>query len=397
MRRRGGDALGTGAAAGVAVATLSGVSTTPSSSPRSPSAQSSSAQSPSRGDRYTWPQILGRVTDGLDLTDEQAGWAMREIMSDAATGAQIAAFGVGIKMKGAAPSELRGLADTMLAFANRVEVGVPAVDIVGTGGDRSHTVNISTMTSIVVAAAGVPVIKHGNRAASSKSGGADVLEALGVAISLGPEAVERCVREVGIGFCFAPVFHPAFRFAGPPRREIGIPTVFNVLGPLSNPAAPVAGLIGCAFDDLAPVLAQTFAERGNRVLVVRGDDGLDELTTTTSSTVWQVLDGEVREHSVDPRELGIELVELSALQGGDAEVNAQIARAVFDGVAGPVRDAVSLNAAAAVVAFEQDRLYSRDELLDALRAALVRIGATLDSGAAAAQLTRWAELSTALA
>lgn len=345
----------------------------------------------------SWPHVLGRVTDGLDLTVDEAAWAMREIMSDAATGAQIAALGVGIKMKGAAPAELRGLADTMLAMANRVQLAGPALDIVGTGGDRSHTVNISTMTSIVVAAAGVPVIKHGNRAASSKSGGADVLEALGVAISLGPEAVRRCVDEVGIGFCFAPVFHPAFRFTGPPRKQIGVPTVFNVLGPLTNPADPPAGLIGCAFVDLAPVLAQTFAQRGNRVLLVRGDDGLDELTTTTTSTVWQIVDGQVREQTIDPRDLGIELVELSALQGGDAQVNAEAARELFRGARGPVRDAVVLNAAAAVVAYEQDRLFEAGELTAALREAAERVGRVLDSGAAEQRLAEWAALSTSLA
>ncbi len=346
---------------------------------------------------YSWPAVLGKVTDGVDLTTDEAAWAMREIMSDSATGAQIAAFGVGVKMKGAAPSELRGLADSMLAFANRVDTAVEAVDIVGTGGDRSHTVNISTMTSIVVAAAGVPVIKHGNRAASSKSGGADVLEALGVAISLGPDAVARCLDEVGIGFCFAPVFHPAFRFTGPPRKEIGIPTVFNVLGPLTNPAAPPAGLIGCAFADLAPVLAQTFADRGNRALVVRGDDGLDELTTTSTSTVWQVYGGRVRELAVDPADLGIGLVELAALQGGDALVNAQVARDLFAGSTGPVRDAVTLNAAAALVAFEQDRLYSQAEFVEALRAAMTRVEEVLDSGAAADRLAQWARLSSELA
>ena len=345
---------------------------------------------------YTWPSILGKVTDGHDLNADEASWAMREIMSDSATGAQIAAFGVGVKMKGAAPGELRGLADTMLAFANRVALSGPAVDIVGTGGDRSHTVNISTMTSVVVAAAGVRVVKHGNRAASSKSGGADVLEALGVSIDLGPEAVEQCLSQVGIGFCFAPVFHPAFRFTGPPRREIGIPTVFNVLGPLTNPAAPSAGLIGCAFADLAPVLAQTFAERGSSVLLVRGDDGLDELTTTTTSTVWQVVNGEVREHTLDPADLGIEKVELSALQGGDAEVNAQVARDLFAGKSGPVRDSVTLNAAAALVAFEQDHPFSDGELVSALAAAKARVEAVLDSGAAAELLERWATLSSEL-
>ncbi len=345
---------------------------------------------------HTWPEILGRVTDRIDLTADEASWAMNEIMSDAATGAQIAAFGVGVKMKGAAPAELRGLAASMLDHATLVDVARPAVDVVGTGGDRSHTVNISTMTSVVIAGAGIPVVKHGNRAASSKSGGADVLEALGVKITLGAAEVARCVDEVGIGFCFAPVFHPAFRFTGPPRSQIGIPTVFNVLGPLTNPARPTSGLIGCAFVDLAPVLAQAFADRGSSVLVVRGDDGLDELTTTTTSSVWQVVGGQVTRLTVDPSDLGIARVELSALQGGDAAVNAEIARALFAGAKGAVRDAVLLNAAGAIVAFEQRVPMGNSELTDALGAAIARAAESIDSGAAAGVLDKWVELSTSL-
>lgn len=345
----------------------------------------------------TWPAVLGKVTDRIDLSVDEAAWAMHEIMSDGATGAQIAAFGVGVKMKGAAPAELRGLSDTMLSFAKRVELSVPAIDIVGTGGDRSHTVNISTMTSVVVAAAGIPVVKHGNRAASSKSGGADVLEALGVAIALNPEQVRECVETIGIGFCFAPAFHPAFRFTGPPRSQIGIPTVFNVLGPLTNPAGPEAGLIGCAFDDLAPVLAQAFADRGNRVLLVRGDDGLDELTTTATSTVWQILDGTVTRLSLDPRDFGIDLVDLSALQGGDATVNAVIARDLFAGARGAVRDAVSLNAAAAIVAAEQTAVFDQAGLDAAIADALTRVDEVIDSGRAEKLLASWADLSTRLA
>ncbi|WP_290705523.1 MULTISPECIES: anthranilate phosphoribosyltransferase [Gordonia] len=346
----------------------------------------------------SWPLVLGLVTENRDLTADQARWAMDEIMADAATSAQIAGFGLAVKMKGAAPAELIGLADAMLSHAILVETDRDAVDVVGTGGDRSQTVNISTMTAIVVAATGVPVVKHGNRAASSKSGGADVLEALGVTITLDAEAVARCVAEVGIGFCFAPVFHPAFRFTGPPRKELGVPTVFNVLGPLTNPAQPRAGLIGCAFADLAPVLAQTFADRGSSVLVVRGDDGLDEFTTTSASTVWQVVDGRVTQHRIDPQsDLGIARVELSALQGGDAQDNAAVARALFDGACGPVRDAVLLNTGAALVAAEQTGPMNREELVAALRAAMARGGAAIDSGAAADVLDRWARLSTALA
>lgn len=346
----------------------------------------------------SWPLVLGLVSENRDLTADQARWAMDEIMADAATSAQIAGFGLAVKMKGAAPAELIGLADAMLSHAILVETDRDAVDVVGTGGDRSQTVNISTMTAIVVAATGVPVVKHGNRAASSKSGGADVLEALGVTITLDAEAVARCVAEVGIGFCFAPVFHPAFRFTGPPRKELGVPTVFNVLGPLTNPAQPRAGLIGCAFADLAPVLAQTFADRGSSVLVVRGDDGLDEFTTTSASTVWQVVDGRVTQHRIDPQsDLGIARVELSALQGGDAQDNAAVARTLFDGACGPVRDAVLLNTGAALVAAEQTRPMNREELVAALRAAMARGGAAIDSGAAADVLDRWARLSTALA
>lgn len=346
---------------------------------------------------YTWPQVLGRITDGIDLSVDEAAWAMNEIMTDSATGAQIAAFGVGVKMKGAAPAELLGLSAAMLAHAVPVEVTRPAIDVVGTGGDRSHTVNISTMTSIVIAAAGIGVVKHGNRAASSKSGGADVLEALGVSIGLGAPEVARCVEELGIGFCFAPVFHPAFRFTGPPRREIGVPTVFNVLGPLTNPARPRRGLIGCAFDDLAQVLAGAFVARDAAVLVVRGDDGLDELTTTTTSTVWQVIDGEVSELTLDPRDLGIDLVELSALQGGDAEVNAAIARELFAGATGPVRDAVLLNAAGAIVAAEMTQRFDSTGLRNAVAHAMTRAADAIDSGAAAALLDQWATLTQELA
>lgn len=321
---------------------------------------------------------------------------MDQIMTGVATPAQIAAFGVSMKMKRPSAAEVRELADTMLGYALRVPtdvIGNDTVDIVGTGGDGANTVNLSTMAAIVVAAAGLPVVKHGNRAASSRSGGADMLEALGVRIDLGPDEVARCVAEVGIGFCFAPVFHPALRFAGPARREIGIPTVFNVLGPLTNPAQPGAALIGCAFADLLPVLAQVFAERGTRALVVRGDDGLDELTTTGTTRVLAVADGAVAEMLVDPAELGLDRVPAAALRGGDAEVNAAAARKLLAGEPGPVRDAVLLNAAGALAAFDG----WADDLTAALAANLVRAAATVDSGAAAALLDRWAELSHRLA
>ncbi|MBF6064528.1 anthranilate phosphoribosyltransferase [Nocardia terpenica] len=345
----------------------------------------------------SWPEILGALTDGVDLTAEEAAWAIDEIFSDNASQAQIAAFGVAMKMKGPTALELTGLAAGMLAHARRVRLDTGAIDIVGTGGDRSGTVNISTMSSIVVSAAGVPVVKHGNRALSSKSGGADVLEALGVRIALGPEAVARCVREVGIGFCFAPLFHPALRFAGPARKDIGIPTVFNVLGPLTNPAQPRAGLIGCAFPDLVPVIAGAFAERGADALVVRGNDGLDEITTADTTAAWVVTGGRRTETTIDPTRLGIARVSPEALRGGDAEVNAAIAREMFGGKPGPVRDAVLLNSAAALTAYNLTPATAEKDIHDLLAASLQRAAHAVDSGAATKLLERWATVSNRLA
>ncbi|MFI9403879.1 MULTISPECIES: anthranilate phosphoribosyltransferase [unclassified Nocardia] len=346
----------------------------------------------------SWAQVLGTLADGGDLAADDTAWAMDEIMSDNATSAQIAAFGVAMKIKGPTPAELTGLATGMLDHARLVRIDGDAVDIVGTGGDRSGSVNISTMSSIVVAAAGVPVVKHGNRAASSKSGGADVLEALGVRLALGPEAVARCVREVGIGFCFAPVFHPALRFAGAARKEIGIPTVFNVLGPLTNPAQPRAGLVGCAFADLLPVIAGVFAGRGASALVVRGNDGLDEITTSDTTAVWVVSGGQMREATIDPTRLGIARVGLEALRGGDSAVNAGVARSVFAGTAGAVRDAVLVNSAAAIVAYDlsQGTVDYTADVHDALAGGIERAAEAIDSGKAAALLDNWAKLTVTL-
>ncbi len=322
---------------------------------------------------------------------------MDQIMAGAATPAQIAAFGVSMKMKRPTAAEVRELADTMLSYALRVPtevIGTDTVDIVGTGGDRSNTVNLSTMAAIVVAAAGVPVVKHGNRAASSRSGGADMLEALGLRIDLGPADVARCVAEVGIGFCFAPVFHPSFRYAGPPRREIGVPTVFNVLGPLTNPARPRAGLIGCAFADLAEVMAGVFAARRSSVLVVHGDDGLDELTTTTTSTIWRVQAGTVDTLTFDPLGFGFPRARIDELVGGDAETNATEAREVFAGSTGAVRDAVVLNAAGAMVAHAG--LSSHAEWLPSWEDGLSRAAEAIDSGAAQRLLDRWVRFTQQL-
>jgi anthranilate phosphoribosyltransferase len=315
---------------------------------------------------------------------------MDQIMTGTATPAQIAAFGVSMRMKRPTPAEVTELADAMLKHARRVPtetIGNETVDVVGTGGDGANTVNLSTMAAIVVAAAGVPVVKHGNRAASSLSGGADTLEALGVRIDLSPDDVARSVAEVGIGFCFAPQFHPSYRHAGAVRREIGVPTVFNLLGPLTNPASPRAGLIGCAWADLAEVMAGVFAARGSSVLVVHGDDGLDELTTTTTSTIWRVQAGTVERLTFDPAAFGFARAELSELVGGDAEANAASVRAVLGGEKGPVRDAVVLNAAGAMVAHAG--LASDAKWVPAWELGLARAAETIDSGAAEKLLARW--------
>nr|WP_237761625.1 anthranilate phosphoribosyltransferase [Mycobacterium kyorinense] len=338
----------------------------------------------------SWPRVLGGLTAGQNLARGQAAWAMEQIMTGAAAPSQIAAFAVALTMKIPTAAEVGELAEVMLQHARRLptdEIGADTVDVVGTGGDGVSTVNLSTMAAIVVAAAGVPVVKHGNRAASSLAGGADTLEALGVPIDLGPDEVARSVAELGIGFCFAPAFHPSYRHASAVRRELGVPTVFNLLGPLTNPGQPRAGLIGCAFADLAEVMATVFAARRSSVLVVHGDDGLDELTTTTTSTIWRVQAGTVDKLTFDPAGFGFARADLGDLLGGDADANAAEARAVLSGAKGPVRDAVVLNAAGAIVAHAG--LSSRAEWLPAWEDGLRRATDAIDSGAAEQLLARW--------
>jgi anthranilate phosphoribosyltransferase len=341
--------------------------------------------------RPAWPGLLNRLLGGQDLTSADTGWAMREIMTGEATPVQIAAFAVALRAKGESADEVAGLAAEMLAQATPVTLPLECVDIVGTGGDGAHTVNISTMAAVVTAAAGVPVAKHGGRAASSSSGAADVLEELGVAIDLPAPAVARCVQEAGIGFFFAPVFHPGMRFAGGPRREMGIPTVFNFLGPLTNPARPVAAAIGCADRRMAPVMAGVLAARGGRALVFRGDDGLDELTTATTSSVWVVRDGEVTPDRLDPAALGIPVSVPDDLRGGLPAFNADVFRRVLAGEKGPVRDAVLLNAGAALAAFDARAA----RLHDAVGAGMARAAAAVDDGRGAALLERWVSVSQA--
>lgn len=341
----------------------------------------------------SWPTVLGALLSATDLDHAQATWAMGQIMDGEASPAQVAAFAVALRAKGEAPQEVSALVDVMLARSRRVEVSGPVVDTCGTGGDRAHTVNISTMAALVVAGAGLRVVKHGNRAASSACGSADVLEALGVVIDLEPSAAARCAEEAGITFCFAPVFHPALRHAAVPRREIGVATVFNFLGPLCNPARPSAQAVGVFDARMARVMAEVFAARGTSALVFRGDDGLDELTTSTTSRVWEVRGGSVAESVLDPAALGLRPAAADALRGGDAATNADVVRRFVAGEPGGVRDAVLLNAAAGLVAASQG---SAGALPDRLAAALARAGEVVDSGAASAVLDRWVATSQAL-
>ncbi len=335
--------------------------------------------------------VLGALTAGRDLGAEVAGAAMAEVFAGNATPAQIAAFIVALRMKGETVEEMTGLVRAMLEAAEEVPLddGLRArlVDTCGTGGDRSGTINVSTIAAFVVAGAGVPVAKHGNRAASSRAGSADVLEALGVRIDLGPEGVASCLAGAGIGFCFAPRFHPAMRHAGPVRRELGVPTVFNFLGPLANPTRPPHQVVGVSDGRMALRMAGVLAANGaTRALVVHGSDGLDELTTTGPSTVvWQEA-GEARTLSVDPEELGFAPATAAALAGGDAAANAASLRAVLDGAPGAHRDIAVLNAAAGLVAAGAAPTFEEGVGL-AQR--------SIDDGGAAAALARLVVASTA--
>jgi anthranilate phosphoribosyltransferase len=342
----------------------------------------------------SWPALISALLGREDLSRDDAEWAMLPVLAGEATPAQFAGFHIGLRPTGETTAEVSGLADAMLGLARPLDVAGPAVDTCGTGGDRAHTVNVSTMAALVVAGSGATVVKHGNRAASSACGSADLLEELGVVVDLPPSAVAACVEQVGIGFCFAPVFHPGFRHAAVPRRELGVPTAFNILGPLCNPARPAAQAVGCADRRLAPVMAGVLAARGTRGLVFRGDDGLDELTTATTSTVWRVNDGKTSEHSLDPSELGVAVAAAEALRGGDASHNASITKAFLDGQHGAVRDAVLLNAAAALLALDGPR---HDKPLAAqLAEPLARATAAVDDGNAAAALARWVVRSQSL-
>ncbi|MBB3040419.1 anthranilate phosphoribosyltransferase [Nocardioides sp. LMS-CY] len=333
----------------------------------------------------SWPEVLGALVAGTDLSAEQTAWAMHEMLSGEATPVQVAGFAVALRAKGETIDEVLGLVEAMYAVATPLSVPGRLLDVVGTGGDRSMSVNISTMSAIVAAGAGARVVKHGNRSASSQSGSADVLEQLGIRLDLPPERVASVAEQAGITFCFAATFHPAMRHAAVARRELGIGTTFNLLGPLTNPARAGAQAIGCADARLAPVMAGVFAGRGVDAWVFRGDDGLDELTTTTTSRVWRVHEGAVTESVVDPAELGIARGTTEALRGGDAAHNADVVRRLLGGETGAVRDAVLLNAGAALAVYDDPAA----EPADALAAGIDKARDAIDSGAAKATLERW--------
>jgi anthranilate phosphoribosyltransferase len=337
-----------------------------------------------------WPDAIGRLLRREDLPSEVIEQVMSTILSGDATDAQIAAFAVGLRAKGETPAELATLVQTMLRFAEHVELdgdGGPLIDTCGTGGDRAGTVNVSTMAALVAAAAGARVAKHGGRAASSQCGSADVLEALGVVIDLGPAGVARSVQEVGIGFCFAQRFHSAMRFAAPVRRELGTPTTFNFLGPLANPAGATRRTIGVSDPAMAARVVSTLAELGvERALVFYGHDGLDELTVTTTSTVHELRDGHITVYDIDPKAFGIPPADLHALAGGDAAGNADAVHKTLAGASGPIRDIVSLNAAAALLVAD---------LVPDLASGVARAGEILDDGAAADTLEAFVRVTVA--
>lgn len=340
-----------------------------------------------------WAGLIAKLESGLDLEPREAQSAMREVLEDRADKEILKTFLLALKNKGETPDEVGALVEQMYQFCSPISITERAVDTVGTGGDGAHTINISTTAAIIAAAAGSRVVKHGNRAASSKSGAGDLLEALGVAINLNGEMVAKTVSELGIGFCFAPVFHPAMRFAAPARKELGTATVFNILGPLANPAQPKAAAIGVANERMHLVMAQVLAERGVEGFVFRGDDGLDEITLATTTSVLTIGNGEIASDRVDAKDFGLDNAPIAALVGGDAQENARITSAIFAGEHGAPRDAVLLNAAAAIAAFEGDFQSSVHERFGK---SLEKASEAVDSGKASALLKAWIELSNKL-
>ncbi|HWU57176.1 MAG TPA: anthranilate phosphoribosyltransferase [Microbacteriaceae bacterium] len=338
-----------------------------------------------------WPTIISALLRREDLSVSDAAWAMEQVMQGRSTPSQLAGFLVALRSKGETVDEIVGFRDAILEHALALPIDPMALDIVGTGGDRFGTVNVSTTAAIVAAASDVPVIKHGNRAASSASGSSDVLAALGLDLTLPPERVAEVFNQVGITFAFASAFHPGYAHAAATRKELGIPTVFNFLGPLINPARPEASAVGVAQLDRVPLIVGVFQTRGATALVFRGDDGLDELSTTGHSHVWEVSRGLVTEHDIEPRDLGLKRAKMDDLLGGDAAHNAAVVRAVLSGQDGPVRDIVLLNAAAGLVAFElaRDPATVQKSILERFTSGMARAAEAIDSGAAREKLDEW--------
>lgn len=342
----------------------------------------------------SWQEQVATLELGLDLKPVDVKWCMNEILEGRAEIETIKVFLLALKNKGETAEEVSAIVSQMYQHSAPITITERAVDTVGTGGDGAHTINISTTAAIIAAAAGARVVKHGNRAASSKCGSADLLEALGVAITLDGKGVEKCVAELGIGFCFAPTFHPAMRFAAPARKELGVPTVFNILGPLANPAKPKAAAIGVANDRMHLVMAQVLGDKGVDGFVFRGDDGLDEITVATTTQVLTIGRAEIYSDRISPDDFGIDRSPISALVGGDAKENARITTAIFAGQKGAPRDAVLLNAGAAIAAFNGELELS---LQERIQKGVSAAGHAIDSGAAANLLNKWAALTQNLA
>jgi len=342
----------------------------------------------------TWEESVLRLQNGLDLNPADISLMMQTILEGRAEVDAIKEFLLALKAKGESAEEVTALVDEMYRHSAPIRITERAVDTVGTGGDGAHTINISTTAAIIAASAGARVVKHGNRAASSKSGSGDLLEALGVAITLDGAAVAQCVNTLGIGFCFAPIFHPAMRFAAPARKELGLPTVFNILGPLANPAKPQAAAIGVADDRMHLVMAQVLAARGVDGFVFRGDDGLDEITLSTTTSVLSIGSDEIHSDRIDPLDFGIQRAPITNLVGGDAAENARITSAIFSGEHGAPRDAVLLNAAAAIAAFDGE---SELTIQVRLQKGLDKARMALDNGRTAKLLKDWVDLSQSLA
>jgi len=337
-----------------------------------------------------WDLIFNSLSAAEDLSSEQITWAMGQILEGKASNDQIKQFLLGLKAKGESAKEVQALVSQMYSYCAPINIAERAVDTVGTGGDGANTINISTTAAIITNAAGARVVKHGNRAASSKSGAADLLEALGIKIDLTGSEVEQTVHKIGIGFCFAPIFHSSMKHAAAARKELGTPTIFNILGPLANPAKAIACAIGVARAELLPLMSQVLLEQGKEGFVFRGDDGLDEVSLSTTTQVIQINDGKLTQSEFNPADLGITSSSVSDLVGGDAKYNSDMTMKIFSGIKGPMRDAVTLNAAFAIAAFKADfNLPLQTQIANGF----VLANKAIDSGAALSVVKKWGELT----